>query len=56
MCQCKVQHTKDGRNTFVAITSWSRIPRFSAHSPMNCSEDSSWLQQPQVNTKNVRTS
>ena len=30
--------------TFVAITSWSRIPRFSDHSPMNSSEVSSWLQ------------
>ena len=26
---------------FVAITSWSRMPRFSAHSPMNSSELSS---------------
>ena len=26
---------------FVAITSWSRMPRFSAHSPINSSELSS---------------
>ena len=29
--------------TLVARTIWSRIPRFSIHSPMNSSEDSSWL-------------
>ena len=29
------------RSTFVAITNWSRIPRDSAHSPINASEVSS---------------
>ena len=28
----------------VAMTSWSRMSRFSAHSPMNCSDVSSWLE------------
>jgi hypothetical protein len=35
---CSVQH--EGL-ALVAMTSWSRMPRFSAHSPMNSSEDSS---------------
>ena len=30
-------------STLVAMTSWSRMPRFSAHSPIKTSEDSSWL-------------
>lgn len=35
--------------TFVAINNWSRIPLFSAHSPTNSSELSSWLR---VNERN----
>jgi hypothetical protein len=30
-------------STLVAMTSWSRMPRFSAHSPIKASEVSSWL-------------
>ena len=35
--------TKDQRRlTLVAMTIWSRMPRASIHSPMNCSDVSSW--------------
>jgi len=37
----KVHEIEDVNSTFVAMTSWSRIPRHSAHSPMKTSEDSS---------------
>ena len=32
--------------TLVAINNWSLIPRASAHSPINISDDSSWLWTP----------
>ena len=48
-CQQKITEFGVLRSTFVAITNWSRIPRDSIHSPINSSEDSSWLESRKVN-------
>ena len=53
ICGCATRR-KSGL-ALVAMTSWSRIPRFSAHSPMNSSDDSSCLKSNMSVNVNPRT-